>query len=302
MFFFFSSCIKEDLTDCPLPLQVVFSYEDDGTGLNAITQNDLKEATLFVFDENENLVTSWSVSNPILGSIYQPDIELVPKKYHFVVWFNLSYPYSYTPNLSGNPTEDEMAFHLDIPAIRRIDESETFSLPVSLYGYQEDVIKEARVNTVTIPLVQNSNVINLTVSGLTPTTDDYRFSIKDNNANYNFDNEIIACDDFDYTQVVSFSPASNTLNASLTVMKLAADHRHPVIAIEQAGETLFPKRELDKNNLIDLILARYPDNDFNKRHVYNIEIVFTTDMSVSIIVDGWNVVTNGSDNVEIIPD
>jgi hypothetical protein len=291
----FSSCIKEDLTDCPLPLQVVFSYEN----AHALAQEDLKKATLFIFDTDNKPVTSWSVDNPVLNTVYEPDIELVPNTYNFVVWFNLLSPYECTP-ITGNSDKEGLEFRLQPPLSRQIDEP-AFNLPVSLYGTTDDLIKkEERVHKVTIPVNQNTNRINLTVHGLLPAEDLYRFSITDNNGNYSFRNEFLPCDDFTYTTSALFSPGSTTLNASLTVLKLAKNHPSPLLTIrnETTGEVIFPQSEEIQNNLVQLILAAYPDNDFDQTHVYDIEISFTT-VGVTIQINGWNLIVF---NNEMIPD
>jgi hypothetical protein len=297
----FSSCIKEDLTNCPLPLQVVFSYEND----NTFAQDDLQEATLFIFDENHKLVTSWSLSNPVLNTVYTPGIELTPQNnYSFVVWFNLLPPYTYTPDfksVEGSPAEEDMAFRLQVPTATLDIGEPDFFLPVSLYGRTEDVISSEGVHTVVIPVKQNTNIINVSVHGLPPTTDSYLVSIQDDNGNYNFYNEFLPCEKFTYTEAVTFPPESEILNASLTVLRLAGNHPNPVLTIRNAntGNMIFPNKEGIQTNLIQLILAAYPQNDFDRTHVYNIEIFFTADMGITIKVNGWNVTES---NDEIMPD
>jgi hypothetical protein len=305
MLFFLPSCIKEDLTDCPpskQALQVVFSYENDKVRSDAITQDELKKATLFIFDENEEYVTSVLLDNPQLNTVYEPDITLMPGKYNFVVWFNLFSPYSYTsifdPASGDTLSQSEMEFYLDIPQNRQIVEP-AFSLPLSLYGYKEDLIKVTAINTVTIPVKQNTNVINITVHGLAPTADNYRFTIKDDNCNYNFNGDIISGNDFEYTNVASFPAESDVLSASLTVLKLSGSHPHAELTIDRiGGEQIFPNRPEVLNNLIQMILAAYPENDFDRTHIYDIDISYGINMSVSIKVNGWNVTETG---VEIIP-
>ncbi|MDR3061519.1 MAG: FimB/Mfa2 family fimbrial subunit, partial [Dysgonamonadaceae bacterium] len=248
---------------------------------------------------------------PVFDKIYSPDKELVPGKHHFVVWFNLFAPYSYTPVVENQYILGEMLFNLDVPVPPIVEHSMT-RLPVSLYGYREESIA-LNGNTVVIPVVQNSNKINVNVYGLTPTQDEYRFSIQDNNGTYTCYNVFATCGTFEYVEWVTFpqmspnkqnvssavSEETSLLSASFNVLKLAADRPNPelIISNNSTGEQLFP-REGYTNNLIQMILAADAKNDFDKTHVYNIDITFGGNPDITIKVNGWNA---SESNVEIVP-
>jgi hypothetical protein len=53
------------------------------------------------------------------------------------------------------------------------------------------------------------------------------------------------------------------------------------------GEKEFPWPDTGTNNLIEIIRALYPGNDFNKRHVYDINIEFK---GGEIWINGWRLV------------
>jgi hypothetical protein len=300
--FSFSSCIKEDLENCPpetQPLRLVFSYEE--AEAQAIRPDELQQATLFVFDGNDNFVTSWSLDSPVLNTSYEPDLKLLPGNYSFVVWFNLLSPYAVIPSPgdmpAGKTVKSQGKFQLEIPGTRVVNELET-SLPLSLYGNKIESVKENAENIITIPVIQNTNRINITVNGLAPTDHTYRFEITDDNGNYTFDNDFAPCDPFSYISNTRYAPASSELAASLTVLKLAENRPHPVLKIQDqtTGEVLFPNREGVDTNLIRLLQLIYPENDFNKTHTYNIDILF---IGTDIVVNGWKL--NQSDN-ELTPD
>ncbi|MDR0798769.1 MAG: FimB/Mfa2 family fimbrial subunit, partial [Dysgonamonadaceae bacterium] len=112
--------------------------------------------------------------------------------------------------------------------------------------------------------------------------------------NYTFENHFAACDTLSYISDVNGSASSDTVQTTLTVLKLAKDRQHPVVTI--ANHTF--KFKLYSCNLIEKILADYPDNDFDKNHEYYITIRFNgndlTDADVGVSVDNW--VSNGSNH------
>jgi hypothetical protein len=285
----FVSCIKEDLSDCPpsgKQIQVLFTYED-----GEINPDDLHEVTLFVFDEDNNFVTLWSLNAPLLDTVYIPEIKLAPGKYNLLTWFNAQAPYSITPaknTLSRSVVKTQMELRLDIPSGGDF----TDNLPLLLYGKLAGIAEVSQTgdNLFSIPLVQNINRINIKVTGLFPVTEDtYRFAITDNNGNYTFDNGFASTDFsenvFSYVTETSDTGGTGNLNASLTVLKLSGDRDNPELTIRDQTEEFY------RCNLIQLIRQFYPANDYDKTHVYTIEIAYNgdnlTDVSVSVTIDDW---------------
>lgn len=88
-------CIKEDLDDCFRSLY--FSYLGDGT--QEIFQQKIGKVTLYVYDENENLVRTIELNKEELKN-QKCDLDLPIGKYHIVCWGN---PYAETQiNRSSN--------------------------------------------------------------------------------------------------------------------------------------------------------------------------------------------------------
>jgi hypothetical protein len=294
-----SSCIKEDLTDCPDTslFQLKFTYEGDKNW----EANDLKKATIYIFDENDQFVTSWSIeSAPQLDKIYRPNINLNPGKYHFVVWFNPVSPYSVFPELDktavGKIRKSQAELLLNIPTKREIDESKV-PFPVLLYGHHENVETDLpRENLIVIPLVQNTNTINLTVTGLSHNENTYDISITDNNGNYGFNNVIAPCDQFTYLINTKFQANANVLTASLDVLKLEATHPTPELTIydHSANTQIFPTPGWPDNNLISLIQSANPANNFERTHEYNINLDISKDdfgnVSITMSINDWVVI------------
>lgn len=292
------SCIKDDLTNCPpveQSLQVIFSCEDAAV---PESQPELQNATLFVFDKNDVFVTSWRLDashpeRPSLNKMYVPDFKLLPGEYHFVVWFDLLPPYSITPAVSGflrgTTRIDQAAFQLEIPGNRTIETP----LPRLLYGYKSGEIKTRSENILAIPVTQQTNTVNIVVTGLPPTTDEYLFRITDTNGNYTFLNAFADCEAFSYTDVNRISTASQTLTGSLTVLKLAENRPTPLLVIQNqtTGKQVFPRDNGadEQGNLIEIIRREHPGNDFDRTHTYTIHIdIDDTNVTVNVSVGGWN--------------
>ncbi len=86
-----SSCFKEDLSDCPLPFQVTIKALD--IDMNDITgTGQVKNAILFVFDEDQNLIDAFELNadqvknkKPIDIIIDYPGFESLT----FIAWGNV---------------------------------------------------------------------------------------------------------------------------------------------------------------------------------------------------------------------
>lgn len=314
----FSSCIKEDLSNCDLRkvafLNVVLSFDE--SNLSASELSEMQSATIFVYDENDDFVTLWTIENPELNKEYVSTVKVPTGTYSLVTWFNLDHAlYSISPALeeyeqtSPRRADSQFALVLD-------DKKEVCTkLPLSLYGTLFDldfVYNEA--DTFLIPLQQNTNLINITATGLPKNNDQYAFYIFDSNGKYCFKDNFLPCDNFAYKSTTSFNSTNSApkksiesynaepdvLKTSLVVLQLD-ETRSPKLVLkdETTQEQLFPYTESLIDNIVDLILLANPTNDFANTHKYDIEIAFDTNMAVSITVNGWKVIDS---NNEITPD
>jgi hypothetical protein len=296
------SCIKEDLSDCPNGTVFRFKMENKYPD-NFIAQSDLHNAALFIFDENDNFVQLWDIPEPALDSVYAPNLKLPAGTYSLVVWINIEEPYETVPEL-GNfadelPLRSQKEFRLTVPSSGVVDESAKL-LPHVFYGENEEFVHTNKDDLAVVPIIQQTNTINLTVTGLPSDNENYLFAISDDNGAYSFKNEFVAFTDFSYTQNGTFA---QELKASIVTMKLA-DNRSPLLTIGNSttGKTIFPAYEGQLNNIVEMIKrSKLPAiNNFEQTHVYNIEINFATDMSVTITVNDWNVIDDSGN--ELIPD
>ncbi len=280
------SCIREDLAPCPQNmnhLQFEFSYD----GMRELHDDELYMADVYVFDHDDRLVARQEIANPVISHIYTADFNLETGDYSIVVWFNQVAPYSTRGFEAIRSAKQEAEMHLDVPSDRCI----SAILPTQLYGFQKfESMNNKGDQHITIPLTENTNRINLTVRGLAKNEHTYSYSIADNNGNYYFDNTFAPCEEFQYTTTTHFGD-SNVLTSSLTVLRLA-ENRHPKLSFRDVttGKTIYPYRPGQIHDLIEMISIAYangPRIDFDKTHVYDIVISFDSNMTVSIIVNGW---------------
>ncbi len=284
------SCIREDTSSCPQDmyrLQFKFSYEDT----RALHDDELRVANIYVFDHNDRFVVRQEIKYPIIGNVYTADFKLDAGHYSFAVWVNSVDPYSTSPD-SGefgimHPKKREAEMHLDVPSDRCV----RTIIPTQLYGSLDfESIPDKSGRPFTIPLVENTNIINLAVLGLARTTHVYTYAITDNNGNYYFDNSFAPCGEFQYTATAHFDDY-DALRSSLTVLRLS-EERRPKLSIRDltAGNMVYPNRPGQTDDLIEMIMTAYangPSIDFDRTHVYDIVISFDTNMDVTVCVNGW---------------
>ena len=124
----FSSCIKEDLSECPprsasVKVRFAINTEDDETGLS--NAGVIEKATLYIFDRNNRFVAMSSRNDIVVSREYELDIDLAPDIYNFVVWVGEKAPYYTLPAFADfpavKPGKEESTMNLDIPANRIVD-------------------------------------------------------------------------------------------------------------------------------------------------------------------------------------
>lgn len=294
-----SSCIRDDFENCPTKLnsfQVVFTC-DTPQGRRSFDPAELKVAYLYVFDKNGDYIKTIPFENPELYRNYPLDIKLSADKYEFIVWFNQSEifdiaSYNSNQNLSS-PLSHQDILALHIPSEGYI----TTTIPLILYGNVENIsISGDKSQVVTIPLEQNTNTINVTVKGLPQTGHMYFNTITDHNGNETFLNKPAPGKNFSYVAPMSLKSAtksieneSSNLFSSLRILKLYKENQPKLILWDETEKRdLYPGKSGLSNDLIKLILDKYPDVDFNTTHIFDIILVYDTDMNVTVDIHYWN--------------
>lgn len=299
-----SSCIKEDLSDCPpesASLRVRFSFDTDDDAGDVNLAGVTEKATLYIFDRNNRFVGQSSRNDIVVGQEYELDLNLAPDAYNFVVWINEDTPYYTTPafsNSSATTDKGNATLKLELPANRTCD----FTLPRLRHSKADNEVITGKDHVIHFPLIQNTNTILFTVNGLKSTSDNYSFNIADNNGVYDFDNNFAYCEAINYTAATTFTQGLDVLNGTMSVFRLT-ETRSPQLSFKNntTGQTLYPSYAGQETNLIKLILKAYAGKtiNFDRRHVFRITLNFDAKMSATILVDGWKVNESGS---ELYPD
>ncbi|MDR3061901.1 MAG: FimB/Mfa2 family fimbrial subunit [Dysgonamonadaceae bacterium] len=294
----FSSCIGEDLSICRsngiIPQFILVPYEG-----NNIINDSLYSAKVYVFNKEEVFVTSYEISGrPELNKAYTPDWTLPPGKYYFNVWLNYKGQVKMDSCIAGQTSMRTARVNFEIPAAGVIDERSK-KIPFLCYGELEQQEVDASNYVLTIPVMQLTNTINLRVTGLTdpesslePSLVDipgFQYAISADNRIYTLDGNFDTCPDFTYMTVKQGGP--DTLETTLTILKLSKERANTTISFTNLAN----KKELFSgnlsNNLIDLILSKYPDIDFDKNHDYYLEINSgppQTEITLKLTINGWS--------------
>ena len=285
---FSHSCFKQDVSDCPPQDALIKVYFNNdftrGVG-GSIDPAEVKRINLFVFDEEGVYRGVWIDSNPKLSQDYHMTIQGLPVgRYTMVVWGGLYDPYCTVPAIF---VEGQTKFEEAILQFNYMQEP-VVTHHLIYAGPTKVAVKNLDNQVCYMTMEQNTNTINLTIEGLKYDTDQYRFSVYDNNGRYHFDNSFAPCEDFKYSTFCD-NDDQERLAATLSILKLAAD-RQPTIEVfnEALQEILY------RANLVELLNAR--GTDYKKEHIFNVHIKFGEEVGagVDVIIDGWKVVEDGA--------
>lgn len=291
---FGSSCIREDMSGCPEPgpggeqsantLKVKFVHPDIDIDLAG---RSFDNASLYVFDRAGTLLDTISLRRPIiLDQVIDTKYGLDPKEYHFVAWISNGGPYA----LSDSDRRSEAEMRLQVPITGELAEP----LPWLLYGEAEYLTTdEYNDEIVNIPLVLDNYVVTITATGLENATraDSHAIRVKDQVPTYNFDNKPANGKDFYYNVPTTYT--DSTLKGTVITVGLD-DGSDPELSItDSSDKTIYPTSDSDLTGLVELIRKAHQEN-FEKTHRYDVEIIFSTDRqtgirSVQVLVNGWEV-------------
>ena len=294
------SCLKEDMSNCPEQIRVYFTYTDiftlTGEGY-PINPEHVDQMHLFVFNDKGYYLGEYRddyIAN--FDEEYFIDCsDLMPGKYQFIAWggkdencysTSLSHSINPAPFVKSQTTLDEA-----LVILKRSGNSVSTFVHHLFHSDIPATVTNAKIQRFDMPLLQLTNTVNIHTAGLPADADDYRFDIIDNNDAYTFDGWFATSKSdptFAYTTPCTKDRAGQ-LNATLNVIRLAEYRHTPQLQIynETAGKLLY-----QSDDLIGLIQKAYPANDFDTKHIYDIEFIFgdgddSTDFTLTIIINGW---------------
>lgn len=287
----FTSCIKEDMDDCPSGINVYFDYLP-ATYANVkegINPKDVSQINLYYFDAATDLFLGTATDESVeLGQNYYMTIPaLNTGEYKFVAWGNLKGNYSIEPETPqvGVTTFNQLRAYLN--SVER-DSIKSKVTPL-FFGGKSVELKKTGVSTqeIRIPIIQNTYTINLKVNGALDVKNRYKYIISDNNTYLGFDNSYIASTTVHYIAECGY-PEKGSLNGSITTMRIS-EGRAPVLKVLKYGNEEDP---IFRANLVELILKLEKEHkieiDFSNMYEFDIEVTIKGS-SFIIIINGWEV-------------
>lgn len=297
-----ASCMHDSLADCPPATSATIptlkiSLELDASDLGAAASADLKSAVVYIFDETTGaLVSTLDLNAPKTGNTYDTNLTLDAGPYRIVTWFNPEAPFALTPPSATTAfAQARMAYTL--PADGKV----TSDVPWMLYGTASGItpaMLKANNGVIPLKIYDNNYVIDLSVKGLVPNGNTYRFTLVDDNHTYDYDNNIVTTGvPITYERTSTF-PATRAdvsiLNFSIRTLRLM-DNRNVQMTLvnDTTGEQFYPSNG-QTPNLIQLIKQTIPNPDFDKVHTYQIDLDYTgrnaaneSSFLPTVTINGW---------------
>lgn len=290
---FFTSCVSDDLDNCPPAWNVrILVKPDTETSRAAADRYQIDQMTLYVFDQSDKFVTSWQGGAYTFGTPYEAYLSLTPGNYRFIIWTNQGeiYQTNYTLNecQEQKPWLNDLQFYMNCPQAGII----TGDIPDLHHGdLKEAKVQENTQNEFTIILKPNTYKINFTVKGLPVNENEYHFRIRDNNSHYKFNNAIVAEQpEFSFLKTTQFEE-SNELYSTIKTLRLTSI-RKPMFDFTclTSGECLH------EDNLVEMIAKAYATGgqnvNFSTTFEFDIVLAFNASVGVTVTVNGWSYTEN----------
>ena len=296
----FSSCIKSDYEECVNPngnVRITLSLSEDiASRSSSLDRYQISSTNIYVFDAvTGEYVTSAIGGEYIPNRTYEVYFNLRKNGlYDFIVWTNMGEVYKTNISIgeleATHPYVANMELFMDYASTNL-----SVDIPDLLYGTPIDAqgnpvsvnIVGNRDNHVEVVLIPNVHDINIKVTGMPSTTDNFEFSIIDNSSRFEFDDNttIPGTDDFKYTRTCTQN--GGELNTSMKVLRLE-ENRAVEFVFKNAttGDILF------SGNLIDIICDAYinagqPVPDFNVVYTFSIVFSYNTNLGMTVTINGW---------------
>lgn len=196
------SVLDEEEVDCSVTYRVKFKYDYNMKYADAFA-NEISSVTLYAFDDNGKLAFQKTEEGETLKSPdYHMILDVDPGDYHLITWAGrLDEESSFTIPLMtvGQSTIDELKCYMERAYTRAADGNAY--IDTELTGLWHGEVKKynfpsraAMVETVTVPLVKNTNKIRIILQqmeGMTIDVENFEFTITDDNGYMNYDNMLL---------------------------------------------------------------------------------------------------------------
>lgn len=194
--------LPEEEEDCSVHYRVKFKYDYNMKYADAFA-NEVSSVTLYAFDDNGKLAFQKTEEGDILKSPdYYMDLEVNPGDYRLITWAGrLDEEASFSVPLltEGVSTYEELKCKMERAYTRAADGSAYIDTELTGLWHGEVLAhsfpsRAAMIETVTVPLVKNTNKIRIILqqmNGVNIDVDKFEFRITDDNGYMNYDNMLL---------------------------------------------------------------------------------------------------------------
>lgn len=291
----FSSCIKEDRSECNPGVLLKYDYSLNTEYANLFGA-EVDKVTVYIFDENGLYRGSHSEEGSRLTNDYQMLLPLPTGRYSVVTWAGDLKPYRL-----GESDKNGDVFHEQLKeGVMRIDDfmlmaeranGEALGALTDLYHGRADVVSVYQPEEVhTVVLTKDTKRIRVTVEDATITKEragvsaaaPYEIYCTGTNGRYRADNSIDS-----RAAEVRYVPRDIQLEpgvmyATLNSLRLTLDRELRITVKDATGKSIFEK---DLVKFMKEVGNFKTQEDFDREDEY--EIVIRKDVAISVIINGW---------------
>ncbi|MDR2040000.1 MAG: FimB/Mfa2 family fimbrial subunit [Bacteroidales bacterium] len=289
-------CIKEDLADCPVDQDIshylTFEYTKNTDFVDKFA-DAVATLDVFVFDSDGILTGILSEEGtPLKNGNYRMILDLPDGTYTFIIWggsrksYQISQATDHYRSMIGSARLDQLRLALNNNC--------TFENTDDLFhGIAQNVFIHSEQSSHThISLTKNTNIINAKVYGISNLANagnsmDVICSAA--NGELNFDNSISNPE-----SLIQYIPVQTETKGELKVgfktLRLLTGMKSAfTIRNTNSNEEIFNHSLIE---LIKLLPDIHTDEDLDRNDVYDVEIYFDTNLSASVTINGYLVISS----------
>lgn len=301
-----SSCddlVYDDLTDCKMYVQ--FNYDYNMLYTNAFSKQ-VKEVSLFFFDENGHYIKSQSESGDVLRKDgYKMEVSLPSEhRYTMLSWCGHLNDYELTKLTEGVSSPQDLELRLkDYDKTSLVNNSNIDDL---WYGKPVEFDRVIGSQTETVNLVRNTNRIRIIMKDINCEEEDakpisdFDIQFKSENSTYDYLNNLLPSPLISYEPYYTSGDSYESMVAELNTMRLLADKECKLyIKNKDNGLSIFGESMPSINMIKYLLLTKMEGYDISdqeyldRQYDWNVIIYYTDKgsnyMALKIVINSWTV-------------
>jgi len=290
----FSTCLKENFSDCPENIRVYFNFDSSS---DEDQSKNIDRMNLYVFSNNGLFLYEYRDDSVNFSSDYYIDCsDLYPGKFRFIAWAGKD-----EKNYTTHPetfVRNKTTFQEVFLKLNQTNDYVTEVIPPLFYSALPATVTKSKEQYFEMSLELMTNRINIHTIGLPSDNYEYLFEIDDNVYSYLFDGSTGSSEikDFNTGEIRYVSLCNkdemNQINSTINILRLSMKRYPPQMQIynKTTGRSLYPNNG-QTNSLVDLIRKANPNVDFENTYTYDIVLYFgeNPDEEPVIIINGWEV-------------